>query len=87
MHLLVREIRSLDEQAQAEDLGHEPADIIFLSFSDSDLKNIAHCLTQLEDSFPSVRLAPLTRLRHPMSVDIYIEEIISNAHCVILRFY
>lgn len=85
MHLLVREIRSLDEQAQAEDLGHEPADIIFLSFSDSDLKNIAHCLTQLEDSFPSVRLAPLTRLRHPMSVDIYIEEIISNAHCVILR--
>lgn len=41
MHILVREITSLDEQAPAEDLQHEPADIVFLSFSDNDLNVMA----------------------------------------------
>ena len=37
MHLLVRETRSLDEAAQAVDLGQSGADVVVLSFSDADL--------------------------------------------------
>lgn len=85
MHLLVREIKTLDEQASAEDLQHEPADILFLSFSDSDLNIMAHCLEKSEFQKTSIRLVPLQRLRHPMSVDIYIEDTLKKAKFVILR--
>ncbi|MDI2112613.1 cobaltochelatase subunit CobN [Commensalibacter nepenthis] len=85
MHLLVREIKTLDEQAPAEDLQHEPADILFLSFSDSDLNIMAHCLEKPEFQKTSIRLVPLQRLRHPMSVDIYIEDTLKKAKFVILR--
>ena len=37
MHLLVRETRGLDEAEEAVDLGQSSADLVFLSFSDSDL--------------------------------------------------
>ncbi|CAI3956949.1 Cobalamin biosynthesis protein CobN [Commensalibacter communis] len=85
MHLLVREIKTLDEQAPAEDLQHEPADILFLSFSDSDLNIMGHCLEKSEFQNASIRLVPLKRLRHPMSVDIYVEETLKKAKFVILR--
>ncbi|EUK17639.1 cobaltochelatase subunit CobN [Commensalibacter papalotli (ex Servin-Garciduenas et al. 2014)] len=85
MHLLVREIKTLDEQAPAEDLQHKPADILFLSFSDSDLNIIAQCLEQSEFQTTSIRLVPLQRLRHPMSVDLYIEDTLKKSKFVILR--
>ncbi|MDI2090928.1 cobaltochelatase subunit CobN [Commensalibacter oyaizuii] len=85
MHLLVREIKSLDEQAIAEDLQHEPADIIFFSFSNNDLKIMGQCLEKLPTAFPTVRLAPLNRLRHPMSVDLYLDDTVRHAKFVILR--
>lgn len=85
MHILVREITSLDEQAPAEDLQHEPADIVFLSFSDNDLNVMASCITQRPESFPSIRLVSLNRLRHPMSVDLYLDQTIRQSKFIILR--
>ncbi|MGQ0671490.1 MAG: cobaltochelatase subunit CobN [Hyphomicrobium sp.] len=41
MHLLVRESRDLSEAAPPEDLGLAPADVVVLSFSDSDLAAVA----------------------------------------------
>ena len=41
MHLLVRETRGLDEAEAAVDLGQSRADLVFLSFSDSDLGALA----------------------------------------------
>jgi glyoxylase-like metal-dependent hydrolase (beta-lactamase superfamily II) len=41
MHLLRTETVFLDEGASAIDLGQTPADILFLSFSDSDLAGLA----------------------------------------------
>ena len=37
MHILATEIASLDEAEAAVDLAQSPADIVVLSFSDSDL--------------------------------------------------
>ena len=81
MHLLVRETRSLDEAAAAVDLGHGPADLLVLSFSDADLGALA-CA---HHGPPSLRLAPLGKLRHPLSVDLYLEQTAAHARCVVLR--
>ena len=81
MHLLVREAHSLDEAAPAVDLGHGQADLVVLSFSDADLGALAAA----HAGGPSLRLAPLGRLRHPLSVDLYLEQTAAHARCVVLR--
>ena len=81
MHLLVRETRSLDEAAPAVDLGHAPAELVVLSFSDADLA----ALGAAHRDAPALRLASLGRLRHPLSVDMYLERTVAHARCVVVR--
>ncbi len=81
MHLLFRETRSLDESAPAVDLGHAPAELVVLSFSDADLAALAAA----HHDPVALRLAPLGKLRHPLSVDLYLEQTVSHARCVVLR--
>lgn len=88
MHLLVRQEKDLDEQAVAQDLDLPSADIVVLSFSESDLLSVItaeHCIRERESSFPSIQVTDLSRLRHPMSVDVYIEKTLSEAQCVVIR--
>jgi cobaltochelatase CobN len=85
MHLLVRETHSLDEDAAAVDLGQSPGDIVVLSFSDSDLGALAQAWQEMEGVRPRLRLANLARLKHPMSVDVYLDDVVSRARCVVLR--
>jgi cobaltochelatase CobN len=84
MHLLVRETATLDDQVQAEDLGQSAADLVFLSFSDADLGAMADAWRGIE-ARPGLRLANLVRLRHPLSVDLYVERVIAQAKCVVVR--
>ena len=81
MHLLVRETRSLDEAAPAVDLAQSPADIVVLSFSDADLG----ALSAAPRPAATLALASLARLRHPMSVDLYLDQTIAGSRCVIIR--
>ena len=83
MHLLVRDTASLDECEQAQDLGQSSADIVVLSFSDADLGALAAAWQA--ETYPSLRLANLARLRHPMSVDLYVSQVIAQARCVVIR--
>src|SRR5260370_27020937 len=90
MHLLVRETHTLDEGEEAVDLGQRPGDVVVLSFSDSDLGALAAAWQSLDDDQmeggrPSLVLANLARLRHPMSVDLYVESVIAHARCVVIR--
>ena len=63
MHLLVRENRTLDEQDEAEDLGLPPADLVVLSFTESDLLGLLHAQERLkaehgaEGAPPSLQVA------------------------------
>ena len=84
MHLLVRDTRTLDEDAAACEMGQTPADIVVLSFSDADLGALAGAWEGMADR-PGLRLASLGRLRHPMSVDLYCEQVIAGARCVVVR--
>ncbi|KAB1075277.1 cobaltochelatase subunit CobN [Methylobacterium planeticum] len=84
MHLIRIDTVSLDEGEAAVDLGQEPGDIVFLSFTDSDLYGVARAHAA-RPGLPSLRLARLARLRHPMSVDLYVDRVIAKARIVVIR--
>ena len=84
MHLLRTETRTSDEAEAAVDLGQTPGDIVCLSFSDSDLGALA-AGAEAEPVGPSLRLASLAQLRHPYSVDLYVDATASRARFVLVR--
>lgn len=88
MHLLTVQTRSIDEAGTAVDLGQSPGDIVFLSFSDSDLGVVARAANDgsAEPMGPHVlRLACLAQLRHPYSVDLYLDGLATKARFVLVR--
>ncbi|KAA5602161.1 cobaltochelatase subunit CobN [Blastochloris sulfoviridis] len=119
MHILLRETHGLEEAAVAQDLGQAPADLVVLSFADSDLGAFAAgwqagraraFSAKLDTGFatenakeqergasvrfnqaggcsalPSLRLANLARLTHPLSVDLYIENTLRHARAILIR--
>jgi cobaltochelatase CobN len=85
MHLLRVESRSIDGTAEAVDLDQTPADIVALSFTDTDLSVLATAWEGQRETLPSLRLANLSALRHPFSVDRYLEKVIAQARFVLVR--
>jgi cobaltochelatase CobN len=85
MHVIFRESHGLDETATPTDLGQSPADLVVLSFSDSDLGAFAAGWHRAEGSLPGLRLANLAALKHPLSVDTYLERTLSGAKGILIR--
>jgi len=85
MHLLATQIAKLDEADAAIDLEQSPADVVVLSFADSDLSALAAAWQMDADILPTLRLASLKKLKHPMSVDLYAEAVVAHARAVIVR--
>ncbi|WP_442756630.1 cobaltochelatase subunit CobN [Methylocystis sp. JAN1] len=84
MHFLPRDLHSLDDAGAATDLGQTPADIVFLSFSDSELRLVAR-LHARDETPPTLRCAPLAQLKHPYSVDLYLDTVARHAKLVVVR--
>jgi cobaltochelatase CobN len=85
MHIPRIEVRSLDETVEAVDLGQTPADLVFLSFSDSDLNALARAYAAVAGPKPTLRVASLASLRHPFSIDLYLETVCAEAKLVVAR--
>ena len=85
MHVPRIETKTLDETVEALDLGQTPAEIVFLSFSDSDLNALARAYDGFPDPKPTIRIASLAALRHPFSVDLYLEKVCARAKLVVAR--
>jgi cobaltochelatase CobN len=85
MHLLTTSSTNLDEIVEAVDLGQPPGDIAILSFADSDLAALAAAWNAERAVLPSLRLAHLRDLRHPMSVDLWIDRVGSHAKVILVR--
>lgn len=88
MHVIFRETHGLEESAVPQDLGHSPADMVVLSFSDSDLGAFAAAWRRAKaqgNALPSLRLANLSALMHPLSVDTYVERTLSGAKAILIR--
>src|ERR1700748_3649720 len=85
MHILLRERHGLEETAAAEDLGQAAADLVVLSFADSDLGAFAAAWRGGREPLPRLRLANLRRLAHPLSVDLYLQNTLSGARGILIR--
>lgn len=83
MHLLPRDIHTLDDAGAATDLGQTPADIVFLSFSDSELQLLTRL--HVNDDYPGLRCAQLAQLKHPYSVDLYLDAVAGHAKLIVVR--
>ncbi|SIQ85672.1 cobaltochelatase subunit CobN [Bosea sp. TND4EK4] len=83
MHLLPTSEIRLDDGEDAVDLGLPRGDVLVLSFADSDLSALAAAAAGA--GTPSVRLASLRRLKHPLSVDLMIGKTASQCRFVLVR--
>ncbi|MGE7369499.1 cobaltochelatase subunit CobN [Neorhizobium sp. NPDC001467] len=85
MHILATTSSSLDDLIEPVDLDQTPGDVVVLSFTDSDLNGIASAWAKGGDEMPSLRLANLSELRHPMSVDLWIDKVARHAKLILVR--
>ena len=88
MHLLAAQPGTVDDGAEAIDLGQSPGDIVFLTAADSEIACLSaaqHRRLDDDASTPSLRLANLMQLGHNLSVDLYVEDVVSQASLVIVR--
>ena len=85
MHLPPRDLHRLDEGEAAIDLEQTPAEVVFLSFSDSELRLLAALREARGESGASLRCASIAGLKHPFSVDLYFEKVVSHARVVVAR--
>jgi cobaltochelatase CobN len=84
MHILATTSATLDDLAEPVDLGQSPAEMVALSFTDSDLASLA-AAWGAEPGLPEMRLARLADLRHPMSVDLWIDRVAAHAKVILVR--
>lgn len=88
MHVIFRESHGLDETESPVDLAQSPADLVVLSFSDSDLGAFAaawHRSGGAQGRLPGLRLANIASLKHPLSVDTYLEQTLEGAKGILIR--
>ncbi|PWK69180.1 cobaltochelatase subunit CobN [Aminobacter sp. AP02] len=85
MHILTTTSASLDDLIEPVDLRQKPADVVALSFTDSDLAGLANAWKADAENLPSMRLANLRDLRHPMSVDLWVDSVAAHAKVILVR--
>jgi cobaltochelatase CobN len=85
MHLLTATSTNLDEIVEPVDVRQPPGDVVVLSFADSDLSGLAAAWAIEKHRLPSVRFVHLRDLRHPMSVDLWIEHAATRAKVILVR--
>jgi cobaltochelatase CobN len=85
MHLLQTTSATLDDIVEPRDLGQKPGDIVVLSFADSDLSGLAAAYAAEKHTLPSLRLVHLRDLRHPMSIDLWIDKVGRHAKVMVVR--
>jgi cobaltochelatase CobN len=84
MHLLAAQPGSIEDGAEPVDLGQTPAEVVFISAADTELAALSDARSEMTDA-PGLRLANLTHLQHPMSVDLHLENCATKSKLVIAR--
>lgn len=62
-----------------------PAPLIFLTYADTDIQTLAAARASIKDSFPEIRAVNLLNLQQQLSIDVYLENILSQAQIIVLR--
>src|SRR5665213_3628269 len=87
MHLLATEPGAIADGTAAVDLAQTPGDIVVLASADTEIALLAAAQARrraADPAAPRLRLAPVMRLGHNLSVDLYME-IVAKARLVIAR--
>ncbi|MFY0680787.1 MAG: cobaltochelatase subunit CobN [Thalassovita sp.] len=84
MHLLAATPGAIDDGKEPVDLGQTPADVVFISAADTELAALSQARAEMATP-PDLRLANLTHLQHPMSVDLHLETCATKSKLVIAR--
>ncbi|MEO0371595.1 MAG: cobaltochelatase subunit CobN, partial [Pseudomonadota bacterium] len=84
MHLLAATPGRVDDGKEPVDLGQTPADIVVLSAADTELAALSEARGELANP-PTLRLANITQLGHPMSVDLHLDTCVTKSGLVIAR--
>jgi cobaltochelatase CobN len=83
MHLLLAQKGALsDGDGEALDLGQTPGDVCFLSAADTELASLAGAH---RGEGPTLRLVNILQLKHPMSVDSWVERTGRYAKLIVIR--
>src|SRR6266853_1455629 len=87
MHLLATMPGTIADGSAAVDLAQSPGDIVMLSSADTDIALLATAQKRRraqDPAAPRLRLAPILRLGHNFSVDLYMETV-GRARLVVAR--
>ncbi|NKB26228.1 MAG: cobaltochelatase subunit CobN [Rhodobacteraceae bacterium] len=84
MHLLAATPGAIDDGTEPVDLGQTPADVVVISAADTELAALSEARTEME-SPPTLRLASLMHLKHPMSVDLHLDTCATKSRLVVVR--
>jgi cobaltochelatase CobN len=87
MHLLATEPGTIADGSAAVDLGQTPGDIVVLASADTEIALIAAAQKHrriADPGSPTLRLAPILRLGHNLSVDLYMA-VAATAKLVVAR--
>jgi cobaltochelatase CobN len=85
MHILATTSSSLDDLIEPVDLDQGQVDVVVMSFSASDLGGLERGWQRSTDGSVSFVSANLFELRHPMSVDLWIEKTAEHAKLILIR--
>lgn len=84
MHLLsARSAPALE--GEAVDLGQSPGEIVIASCAETEIAGLVAARRRQGPDAPSLRLVNLQRLRHPLSVDRWVDGVVAGARSVVLR--
>ena len=85
MHLSLKTSTSLDEGDAPVNPDQLPADIVVMSFTDSDLASVAQAYRGASGDAPSLCLTSMGPLKHPLSIDLYLEQVAAHAKVILVR--
>jgi cobaltochelatase CobN len=83
MHLLLAQKGEINDGDEAVDLGQSSGDILFLTAADTEVASVAAAVDDVAGL--KWRLANLSQLKHPMSVDTYVERMAKTAKLIVIR--
>ncbi len=84
MHLLAATPGAISDGTEPVDLGQTPADVIIISAADTELAALSDARAEMTDP-PTLRLANMMHLTHPMSVDLHLDDCATKSRLVIAR--
>ncbi|MGR3434575.1 MAG: cobaltochelatase subunit CobN [Shimia sp.] len=84
MHLLAATPGQVSDGSEPVDLGQTPADVVVISAADTELATLSQARAAMAAP-PGLRLANLSHLAHPLSVDMHLDGCAARARLVVVR--